>query len=182
MVNINLLPKEIIKGRKIQYKNFIIGIGFLVLFTVVGMWVWGLVVKKNALKNDLIEVNRKIDALQPRLLELRTLEAKIIQMKKHLDVMLELQKGRTSWVKFLDLFCNAIPERVWLQNFSNTSFGNGWHLSFSGVALDNFAIADFMINLMNLSGCSNVELDSIQSAISEETPIKNFRLTCDYIY
>lgn len=177
MTEINLMPPVLVEKKKGQWRNIIIGLvlgGIIVLLTV---WYAGIVLGVKQKEAKLDKINAQLAELQPHLTEIRQLEVEINEMKKRVDVIVQLDKGRFLWAHLLDEMSQCLPIGLWLKGYRNTS---GTSLSLEGTAFDNFSIANFMNNLINSTSFTNIVLGNIESTSIREYPVKTFSIKCDF--
>jgi Tfp pilus assembly protein PilN len=177
VVKINLLPPEVLRQRRIKWTKTIIIVVLIILVGICSIrWVI-LKIGYADIKKDIRKEEMLIAELRPKVAELRRIEAEIQEMRKRIDVIDELQKGRLMWVKFLDEFCNTIPHGVWISQLTPEQKGLEYDLSVTATALDNFSIANFMVNLMQTPKFYQVKLINITTSEMEGREVKNFNLT-----
>ena len=73
----------------------------------------------------------------------------------------------------MDSLSNAIPDRSWVNEFK--SKGNG--LTLTGVAWNEFTVADFMRELQKSNYYKNVRLKLIEKATISNLPLRKFEIT-----
>ncbi|MEW6608418.1 MAG: PilN domain-containing protein [bacterium] len=177
MTEINLMPPVVVEKKKGQWRNVFIGLILSLIVVSLGLWYAGLVIKVKQKEAKLEKITQQIAELQPHLIEIRRLEAEIIEKKKRVDVIVQLDKGRFVWAKLLDEMVMCLPSGLWLGGFVNTT---GNELNLNGQAFDNFSIARFMSNLINSQIFTNITLGNIESSAIREYPIKTFSIKCNF--
>ncbi len=177
MTEINLMPPVLVEKKKGQWRNVIIGIAVSAIILLFALWYAGIVMGVKQKEAKLEEITTRIAELQPYLAEIRRLEAEITEMKKRVDVIVQLDKGRFVWAHILDEMTICLPSGLWLSGFRNTA---GTDLDLEGSAFDNFSIANFMNNLMNSTSFTNITLGRIESMVINEYPIKIFSIKCNF--
>lgn len=96
----------------------------------------------------------------------KSLEAKKDQLNKRLGVIAKLRRTRSGVVRLLDDFNMAIPARVWIVDFAETSE----NITLKGRALGNQDIAQFMKRLEKSDYFLSVDLvESKQVNFSKKT-------------
>ena len=100
--------------------------------------------------------------------EIKKLDRKIKEIKTKLDVIKNLEKGKTGPVLLLSDVADAVPkDKLWLDSLKEAK----GTLTLKGTAMDNETVALFMKNLENMEHITTVDL---KSATSRE--IKAYRL------
>lgn len=177
MTEINLMPPILVEKKKGQWRNIVVGVGLSIILLLLAVWYAGIVIGVKQKEVTLEKINAQIAELQPYLREIKQLEEDIAEMKKRVEVIIQLDKGRFLWAHLLDEMAMCIPTGLWLSTFSNPT-GNS--LDLEGQALDNFSIANFMNNLMNSEVFTDVVLGRIESTTINEYPIKTFSIKCNF--
>jgi Tfp pilus assembly protein PilN len=177
MTEINLMPPVIVEKKKGQWRNVVIGLGLSAIVLSLAAWYAGIVMGVKQKEEKLRKITEQIAELQPYLTEIRRLEADIMEMKKRVEVIIQLDKGRFVWAHLLDEMTMCIPSGLWLNTFTNTK---GNELNLDGKAFDNFSIANFMNNLINSDTFTNIVLGRIESTKIREYPVKSFSIKCNF--
>ena len=145
MIRINLLPFRAARKRENVKNQITIYIASVCCALLI---MGGLFYKYS---NDLSDVkdeesrlNKELAGYQKELKEIKDLENKIKQINDKLDIIKELEKGKTGPVLLLSDIADAVPKgKLWLTSLSE----NGGKLSLSGTAMDNETVAVFIKNL-----------------------------------
>lgn len=177
MTEINLMPPVLVEKRKGRWRNVIIGLALGGIILLLTIWYAGIVIGVKEKEAKLQKITKQIEDLQPKLIEIKQLEVEITEMKKRVEVIVQLDKGRFLWAHLLDEMSQSLPSGVWLKDFN---YSSGSSLDFSGSAFDNFSIANFMNNLINSTTFTNIVLGSIESTSIGDYPIKTFSMKCDF--
>lgn len=177
MTEINLMPPVIVEKKKGQWRNIVMGLALSAIVLSLAAWYAGIVMRVKQKEEKLRKITEQITELQPHLTEIRRLETEIMEMKKRVEVIVQLDKGRFVWAQLLDEMMMCLPSGVWLDTFTNTT---GNELSLDGKAFDNFSIANFMNNLMNSETFTSIVLGRIESSTISQYPIKNFSIKCNF--
>lgn len=177
MTTINLMPPVLLEKKKGQWRNILLGLGLSIIVVVLAVWYGSIVLDVKRKEKKLAEITAKIAELQPYLTEIRRLETEILEMKKRLDIITQLDKDRFIWANLLDNLSQCLPNGVWLTRFANSQENQ---LIMDGQAFDNFAIANLMINLMNSKFFANVELSRITNGDVGGCPVKVFNIGCSF--
>ena len=147
MIKINLLPFRAARKRenvKRQITIYIVTV-CVAVFAMAGVYF----LKSNelsGLKDTESDRKKELAGYQKELKEIKELRNKIAQIKKKLEVIKNLEKGKTGPVYLLSDIADAVPkDKLWLKSLSE----KGGKLSLSGTAMDNETVALFMKNLEN---------------------------------
>jgi type IV pilus assembly protein PilN len=179
MIRINLLPFRAARKREdIRRQVSISGLLFLLFIVVLGVWFISLATNVSGLKSQ--ETNKKVEleSYQKELQEIKDREKRIKEIQAKLDVIHELEKGKTGPVLLLSAIADAVPrQKLWLTSLKE---GNGT-LTLTGIAMDNETVALFMNNLENAK--SVITSVDLKSAILKEIPqyrlkVSDFALEC----
>lgn len=177
MTEINLMPPILVEKKKGQWRNVLIGLVLSIIVVLLATWYAGIVMGVKQKEVKLEKITAQIAELQPHLIEIRRLEAEIIEKKKRVEVIVQLDKGRFVWSHLLDEMVICIPTGLWLNGLRNARDNS---LDLDGKAFDNFFIANFMNNLVNSEYFTNIKLERIESSAINEYPIKSFSIKCDF--
>lgn len=174
MTLINLLPPEIAEKRKKRQQLVLVSALFCVYAMVLAaIWCY-YAMQKRMLTAEVKELDKKIAALAPDIAEVNRIEAENNEIKRRVGVINGLIKGKFRWVTVMDEFSKAMTEDVWISSFSPQA-ENG--ISISCSAFSNYAVANFMVGLMNNPFFGNVEVTAVSG-----DEIKNFSITMNYLY
>jgi len=81
------------------------------------------------------------------------------ELQKKVDIISNLQAGRTGPVRHFEALSAAIPEKCWIDSLSV----QGERYTLSGMALNNHTIANFMTALGRPGGSRDVVLGAADS-------------------
>ena len=169
MIRINLLPFRAARKRE-NIKRQITIYALVVIFTlcVTGYYFLQLSSKLSGLKEEEKKAKAELATFKKELDEIKRLEKKTKEVKTKLNVIKDLEKGKTGPVLLLDDVASAVPEnKLWLKSFKES----GGNLTLTGTAMDNETVALFMKNLEKTEHITSVDLTS---AILRD--IKQYRL------
>ncbi len=186
MVDINLLPKEIVEQQKLQ--NLIKLTVFISLFITcvfVGIYILRLSYLTN-LNLQSSKLDMELKKLEPILKEVKQLESvkAILQARK--DLVENLLNNGLIYSRFMSRLLKLLPERVWFTDLSTeTVFTNDRKIKELKVMLncscyDKFSIADFLSNLEQSQNFKNVNLGPIEVSLQGKYELHNFKL--EFVY
>lgn len=178
MIRINLLPfraarkKENIR-RQVSY--YALSVGFAV--AVMTYYFLQLRSELSSLKEEKKQVEADLAAYQETNKKINTLEKRIAEIKKKLDVIKDLEKQKTGPVLLLDQVAMAVPrDKLWLTSFVERM----GKLTLSGTAMDNETVALFMTSLEKADVITAVDLKStkLRSIPQHKLRVSDFSLEC----
>ena len=171
MIRINLLPFRAARKRENVKRQILIYVAAVCLtLASMGIYFFKLSNELSGLKDEESRLNQELTSYQKELKEIKDLENKIKQINSKLDIIKDLEKGKTGPVHLLSDIADAVPkDKLWLTSLSERK----GTLSLSGTAMDNETVSLFMKNLKNTE---QVTADPVlKSAIRRDLP--QFRLT-----
>jgi type IV pilus assembly protein PilN len=141
MIRINLLPIKAARKREYVKQQLILG-AVLLVGVIVGLFMWyqgmeGQIADKKA---DITEAKKKIEQYKKTIGEVEKFKGREQMLKKRLEIIGDLIKGKTGPVKVLDHLSQIIPKEVWLTGWSEKA----GRVIISGEALSNKHIAMFI--------------------------------------
>ncbi len=119
----------------------------------------------------------EIVSYQKELDELKAVEKKTKEVNLKLDVIKELEKGKTGPVLLLADVADSVPKgKLWLRSYSEKKGS----LSLVGTAMDNETVALFMSNLEKTQQITTVDLESAEQRDIAQYSLKvsDFVLKC----
>lgn len=181
MIRINLLPFRAARKRENIRRQISIYIG-IVTITLLAIIYFSFqkISQASNLKKTEEHLKVEIVTYQKELDEIKALEKKIKQVNVKLDVIKELEKGKTGPVLLLADVADSVPkDKLWLTSYSE----NKGSLSLKGTAMDNETVALFMNNLENTEQIKTVDLESatLRDIASYGLKVSDFSLKCTTI-
>jgi type IV pilus assembly protein PilN len=178
MIRINLLPFRAARKRENIRRQISVYIGIVILtLAVIGFLS---IQKINQVSNKKAEeesLKKEIVSYQRELNEIKALEKKIKEVNIKLDVIKELEKGKTGPVLLLADVADSVPKgKLWLRSYSEKKGS----LSLAGTAMDNETVALFMSNLEKTQQITTVDLESAEQRDIAQYGLKvsDFVLKC----
>ena len=156
MIRINLLPlKEAQRalGRRRQMSVAMLSISVALLMMVVPFVLQGRQLAN--VEYEIQQLNGELVKLNDQTREVRDLDKKRAELHAKLKVIEDLKQKRVGPVRMLEDLGVAVPEKLWLVEFSDLS-GNA---TITGMALDNQTIATFMRHLQVSKYFYDVDLE-----------------------
>ncbi|TFH30438.1 MAG: hypothetical protein E4G97_05710 [Deltaproteobacteria bacterium] len=129
--------------------------------------------KISRLDAGIVKANAEIAALQKEIGEVEKFKARKAELQKKVDIISNLQKGRTGPVRHFEALSAAIPEKCWIDTLSVKDA----RVTLSGVALNNYTIANFMTALGQTGRFSDVVLGAAEKTTVAGVKLVKFNLT-----
>jgi type IV pilus assembly protein PilN len=179
MIRINLLPFRAARKREnIRRQISIYALVVIFILLVFGYYTIHLKGTVSELKAKEKQANTELASYKKVLDEIKQLESKIKEIKTKLDVINELEKGKTGPVLLLADVADSVPEdKLWLTSYAES----GGTLTLTGTAMDNETVALFMNNLENTERINSVDLNSatLRDLQQYNLKVSDFALTCE---
>ena len=176
MIRINL-----IRGKRKKKKEFNVGALYLLLplLVIVGVLLFHRSVSGTIenLHADIRKANVEVARLQKEIGEVETFKARKAELQQKVDVISSLQTGRTGPVKIFEALSASVPEKCWIDSLSI----QGDQVRVSGIALNNYTIANFMTELGRSGRFRNVVLGSADKTTVSNVKLVRFSLTFNAI-
>jgi len=178
MIRINLLPFRAARKRENIRQQISVYIGIVILvLLVIGFLSIQKIGQASDKKAEEESLKSEIVSYQKEIEELKAVEKKTKEVKIKLDVIKELEKGKTGPVLLLADVADSVPKgKLWLKSYSEKKGS----LSLTGTAMDNETVALFMSNLEKTQQITTVDLESAEQRDIPQYNIKvsDFVLKC----
>jgi type IV pilus assembly protein PilN len=172
MIRINLVRGKRKKRRELNVGSLWIAFPLVVLAgtlyfhtTVSG--------KISRLDAGIVKANAEIVRLKKEIGEVEKFKARKVELQKKVDIISNLQKGRTGPVRYFEALSAAIPEKCWIETLGVKD----GKVTLSGVALNNYTIANFMTALGQTGRFRDVVLGAAEQATVAGVKLVKFNLT-----
>ena len=129
--------------------------------------------KISRLNEGIAKANADIARLKQEIGEVEKFKARKAELQKKVDIISNLQKGRTGPVRYFEALSSAIPEKCWIDTLSVKDE----KVALSGVALNNYTIANFMTALGQTGRFRDVVLGAAEQATVAGVKLVKFNLT-----
>ena len=161
MIKINLLPLRASKKKETIRQQLSILVISVMGFLVVGLSVYGLLrAKISTLKTEIESSQAELTSLKAKIGAIDNIKKLQADVKKKLDVLDQLRRGKSGPASRLAALSDAVPEKLWLTRYAESAGS----VSVAGYALNEELIAYFMKRLEASGAFKNVEL-----VVSEQT-------------
>jgi type IV pilus assembly protein PilN len=171
MIRINLIRGKRKKRRELNLNVFYLLFPLLVLaglFAHQRMTVHRI----ETLQSDIQKATAEIARLKAEIGEVERFKARKAELQQKVDIISNLQKGRTAPVKVFEAVTASIPEKCWIEQLAV----KGGTITLSGVALNNHTIANFMTALGQSGRFQAVELGSADQVTVTGVKLMRFNL------
>jgi type IV pilus assembly protein PilN len=172
MIRINLVRGKRKKRRELSVGSLWIAFPLVVLAgtlyfhtTVSG--------KISRLDAGIVKANAEIVRLKKEIGEVEKFKARKVELQKKVDIISNLQKGRTGPVRYFEALSAAIPEKCWIDTLGVKD----GKVTLSGVALNNYTIANYMTALGQTGRFRDVVLGAAEQATVAGVKLVKFNLT-----
>ena len=174
MIKINLLPVRASKKKETVRQQVSVTVISVVGVLVVGLSLYAMLLAQiSTAKTQIQTADADLKALKTKIGTIDNIKKLQADVKKKLDVLDKLRRGKTGPAARLAALSDSVPEKVWLTKYAE----NGNSVAVSGFALSEDLIAVFMKNLQSTGAFTNVELQvSEQSDIAGGLKAKRFDL------
>ena len=172
MIRINLVRGKRKKRRELNAGSLWLALPLVVLAGTIYFHttVSGRISRLNA---DIVKANADIARLQKEIGEVEKFKARKAELQKKVDIISNLQKGRTGPVRYFEALSAAIPEKCWIDTLSVKDE----KVALSGIALNNYTIANFMTALGQTGRFRDVALGAAEQATVAGVKLVKFNLT-----
>jgi len=174
MIRINLLPKvEIRKPRKGIGEIFIGTLALLVVLGVILATHFSQAGKIKKTNNEIRVTGEKIEALKDVEDQVNDFKAKNKELVRRIQIIADLEKKRSGPLFVMDSLSSSIPARSWIDTIKS----KGSKTTISGIAWNEFTVAEFMKNLQNSDYFQNVKLKVIKQEDVSSLQLRKFEIT-----
>jgi len=182
MININLIPKELRKKKKVPFfdKYFLYVLGMLV---VVGIALWFQTTRQqaeiNRLDNDIARVEAEIQKYNQQIKKVEEARALRDKIMKRMAAIQTLDVQRPFAVRMIGDFSMLIPDFIWIESFQEiervaTIIGKSYNLK---------GIANLIVGLIQSDYFDQIKLNYIRDdGSNKEVPTYKFELSCNVLF
>jgi type IV pilus assembly protein PilN len=173
MIRINLLPVRAAKKKETLRQQQAVFLLSVLAVAAVGLALYFfLQLKIGSTKDEITKSEAEIQALKAKIGKINELKKLKDEVKKKLNVLDMLRKGKVGPVHRLMTLSDSTPDKLWLTRYAE----NGSSVSIAGVAYNEDLIASFMRNLEASPDYQNVELVVSEQTEMSGTKVKKFEL------
>lgn len=170
MIRINLIPLEEQKEIK-GLRNLVLGV-LIIIAVLVSITTIHLFQSKSLsdVKNKTAKVEKRIKELEEIRKKVEEFKVKNKELERRIELIAQLEENRTGPLFVMDSMSDAIPERAWVDKFTE----KGFRAKLEGIAWNEFTVSDFMKHLQSSNYFTNVELKSIKKKNLQNLPLRSF--------
>ncbi|MCM0083685.1 PilN domain-containing protein [Geomonas sp. Red32] len=174
MIRINLLPVRASKKKETIRQQISLLIISMVGVLLVGMMMYFIMLGKvNVAKNRIEAADAELKSLKAKIGAIDNLKKLQADVKKKLDVLAQLRRGKTGPSSRWAALSAAVPDQLWVTKYTES----GTAVALGGYAMSEELIAQFMRNLQASGSFANVELQVSEQADQGGLKAKRFDLT-----
>lgn len=190
MININLLPKEIIAKQKFKQLVLCLSLaGTVFMLLLIAVYI----VRSMALAKLISESNRidnELKMMEPILKEVEQYNKFKERLESRKKLVEELLHSGIAYPKFMSMLLRVLPEGVWLSNMNTTTLVEfisgekkitGIKVVLTCSSYDKISIADFLSNLENSEVFKDVKLGPINISSGDKYELHNFTVEFTYV-
>ena len=184
MIKVNLVPEE--QRKKVREKKFqkptlripkidmILAVIFLgaVIVIFAGLYLRQQTTLRN-LEESIATAKQELAALEKERKMVEDLENRQRELKEWVELVQNLNKGRSLHFHIMDELNKLKPEYMWLVEFNE----NNLHFEINGKTFSNYMISNFMDKLNASSYFNSVRLDEIRETEEKEHSVIGFQLS-----
>ena len=175
MIRINLLPvRAAQKKEMIRAQMSILVLSLLAVSVACGAEYFRMMSKIDSKKAEISAVESQINQLKKEIGEVSRYKKLQADLKKKLEILQVLKDGRSGPVHLLDELNHALPDKLWLTDYSVSGDG----VNIAGIAVDENVVANFMERLGASSYYGDVELKGISQLVMNNVKLQKFTLNC----
>jgi type IV pilus assembly protein PilN len=168
MIKINLLPVRAARKKETAKQQIVIFILSVLSVVVVALAIYFLInLKIMSTKNEISRSESEIQELKAKIGKINDLKKLQQEVRKKLDVLALLRKGKVGPVHRLLTLSDSAPDNLWLTKYAE----NGNDVSISGVAFNEELIAACMRNLE-----ASPDYETVELIVSEQMDMKGIKV------
>ncbi|HBA89988.1 MAG TPA: fimbrial protein [Geobacter sp.] len=163
MIKINLLPIRASKKKETMRQQVAVLVISVVALLLIGIGGYIFLSSKiGTVKREIAASETELDSLKKKIGTIDNIKKLQAEVKKKLDVLSQLRRGKTGPASRLAALSDSVPEKLWLTRYIE----NGNNVTVSGYAANEELIAYFMKSLQASGAFANVELQ-----VSEQSDV-----------
>ncbi len=156
MIKINLLPFRAARKKENIKRQISIYLGIVMVVLLASVYEFiALSSALGTIKGEQKGLKAELKTYEATIKKIDKLNKKIKAIRAKLNIIKDLEKGKTGPVRLLDELADAVPkEKLWLRSYKETK----GKLTLAGTAMDNETVALFMTNLEKTKSITSVDL------------------------
>jgi Tfp pilus assembly protein PilN len=183
MIRINLAPATVRRrGPAFRLRLPSVGLGlvfgvlYVLLVVGVGGYWWTLSGHEARLADDIAQKTKELTALKATIGQESKVKDQLADLKKRVQVLEDLTKGRERFIKLIDAFAEMVPRDLWIAKLEE----NGVVLRLTGSAFAASAVSDLMANLRSSGKFKDVDLVVSRQDFSKTPSPVTFEVICRF--
>lgn len=177
MIEVNLLPPELLKRKEIKYFVIFVSICGLLALLVCFFLSFGVKNEIKMAQNRLVSVQERSKERQIVMKELEEWKRKKVDLESRFKAMMNLVARKSSSPRILYEISRCLPGNIWLTGLTKDIQGKEEIITIQGNSLTQAVdIARFMENLDNSSLFKEINLYSISR--EKTTGVMRFKIIC----
>jgi len=145
----------------------------LVLVIVLALWLMRLN-QISSINKDIAAAKARVSELEQKISRLNNLKKLKEEVKKRLDVLIQLRANKTGPASRLATLSDSTPDQLWLESYRE----NGQEIKITGMAFNEELIAQFIRALEGSPEFERVDLIVSEQKDVAGTKLKRFELAC----
>lgn len=173
MIRINLLPVRAAQ-KKERLRSQLIVLVLCVVLVLAGCFAayMSMSLRVDDVKAEIDQKQQESNKLRKAIGEVGRFKKLQAELRGKLDVLNQLKENRSGPVRLLDELSKSIPERVWINSFSE----NNGNIRISGIGLNEETVADFLQRLEASPYYQSIELQVIEKTKSSGRQVEKFSI------
>lgn len=170
MIRVNLLgvaEKREYKGLGQLFIGFSVLIALFIVLTALHLMQDK---KLNGVYGSIAQAEQRIKELEAIKQKVDDFKAKNAELNRRIEIIQVLEKNRTGPLYVMDALGKSTPNRAWIDEFSE----KGLQATLTGIADNEFTVADFMESLQKSPYFTGVELGVIKKTSIRNQSLRNF--------
>jgi type IV pilus assembly protein PilN len=168
MIKINLLPIRAARKKETAKQQVIIFVFSVLGVVIIALAIYFMInMKIVSTKNEISRSESEIQELKAKIGKINDLKKLQQEVRKKLDVLILLRKGKVGPVHRLLTLSDSAPDKLWLTKYAE----NGNDVSISGVAFNEELLAEYMRNLE-----ASPDYETVELIVSEQMDMKGIKV------
>jgi len=177
MIEINLLPPEILRQKKIKdFVLFVIMSIFPVILICV-LFFFSAREMTKSVQRELTWAKGKVSGYQPALKELKELKDEKVELQHRLATIKDLVANRSFWPLILYGISRSLPDNIWLTKLAKSVQGEDQVITIEGFSLNQtIGIGKFVENLNKSSLFKEIAISVVSRSNIGKIEVMDFTI------
>ncbi|MBI5209513.1 MAG: PilN domain-containing protein [Elusimicrobia bacterium] len=181
MIKVNLVPADILAKARQKQQLFQISVVGAAVVVVVALVSAAHFMKARNLEAELKFKQEEYKRLEAEVALVKNLEKQAAEVRKRLEVVDSLLKGRPLYPYFMSEFVKTVPPSVWVKSLSTASTATSVKITqLSAESSSSEDIRDWIGRLEATGRFTNVEIVGSVTVSESEPKVFTFNLKADY--